>query len=75
MAALCHGPPCAEREREASNLIKSNGGRWKHGDAMVAALKVCGATQLQAFFCRILPLQHTSPSSLRTRASSPPCSL
>jgi hypothetical protein len=28
-----------EREREASNLIRSNGGRWKHSEEMVRALK------------------------------------
>ncbi len=41
-----HAPAArpAEREREASNLIRSNGGRWKHSEEMVRALKVwvCG---------------------------------
>ena len=48
--ALCHWSKHAparlldaEREREASNLIRSNGGRWKHGEEMIRALKVGGA--------------------------------
>jgi len=30
----------AEREREAGTLIKSNGGRWKHGDELGRAIRV-----------------------------------
>lgn len=40
-----HAAPPAEREREATELIRSNGGRWKFSDEMVRALKVrkpCG---------------------------------
>lgn len=38
---FCAAPaPPAEREREAFALVKSNGGRWKHGNEMGCALKV-----------------------------------
>jgi hypothetical protein len=30
----------AEREREAFALVKSNGGRWRHGEEIGRALKV-----------------------------------
>lgn len=32
-------PPSSDRERGATDLIKSNGGRWKHGEEMGRAIK------------------------------------